>query len=458
FRSPKMVLRVEKKWYVIEQLIPLALFANSTAQVLAQWNVVYDAHNEVDSLMLEKEGKLVGPYVIKMKNYVAQLKRLSYVLPQDLSVGLILNGLTSNFVGFIRNYNMHNMEKTIGKLHALLIKYEKGLPKKAATPQVMAIQGGRIQKANKKLLNPKGKEQPAKDDAYHNYKEVRHWKRNCLVYLAELIKKKKQVGTASSSGIFTIELFTFPYKSWVYDTGCGTHICNTKQGLRGARKLKQGALYLFVGNGVHAQVEAIGSYDLVIASGLVIYLDNCHYAPSITRGYPKETMGYYFYFPTKNKIIVVRYAKFLEKNLISQEVSGRAEELKKIQDKDTSPSKNTSEILMDVECFEPPQEEVVPVRRSVRTHRAAGRLCLNVEVGEHSLGDLNEPTNYKASLLDPVSNKWLDAMNVEMQSMKDNQVWCLVDLPPNCKTVGSKWLFKKKNDMDGIVHTIKLVW
>nr|GEZ80689.1 putative retrotransposon protein [Tanacetum cinerariifolium] len=62
----------------------------------------------------------------------------------------------------------------------------------------MAIQGGRIQKANKKLLNPKGKEQPAKDDACHNYKEVRHWKRNCLVYLAELIKKKKQVGTASS--------------------------------------------------------------------------------------------------------------------------------------------------------------------------------------------------------------------------------------------------------------------
>ncbi|GKB97851.1 putative retrotransposon ty1-copia subclass protein [Tanacetum coccineum] len=40
--------------------------------------------------------------------------------------------------------------------------------------------------------------------------------------------------------------------------------------------------------------------------------------------------------------------------------------------------------------------------------------------------------------------------------MKDNQVWCLVDLPPNCKTVGSKWPFKKKTDMDGIVHTYKV--
>nr|GFB59135.1 retrotransposon protein, putative, Ty1-copia subclass [Tanacetum cinerariifolium] len=39
--------------------------------------------------------------------------------------------------------------------------------------------------------------------------------------------------------------------------------------------------------------------------------------------------------------------------------------------------------------------------------------------------------------------------------MKDNQVWCLVDLPSNGKTVGSKWPFKKKTDMDGNVHTYK---
>nr|GEZ08730.1 putative retrotransposon Ty1-copia subclass protein [Tanacetum cinerariifolium] len=40
-----------------------------------------------------------------------------------------------------------------------------------------------------------------------------------------------------------------------------------------------------------------------------------------------------------------------------------------------------------------------------------------------------------------------------MKSMKDNEVWVLVELPPNGKTVGSKWLFKKKTDMDGVVHT-----
>ncbi|GJZ15299.1 retrotransposon protein, putative, ty1-copia subclass, partial [Tanacetum coccineum] len=271
FRQLKLVLRVEKKLFVIELPLPAA------------------------------------PADSEIKGYVEQLEHLGYVRPRDIGVGLILNGPTSDFARFVRNYNMHNMGKTIGELHALLIEYEKGLPKKAVTPQVMAIQGGRIQKANKKSLNAKGKgkgngkgkdtgyipkpknpkppakEHLTKDDARHHCKEVGHWKKNCLVYLAELIKKKIQVGTASSSSIFTIELFPFPNRSWVYGTGCGTYVCNTKHGLRGERKLKQGALYLYMGNGVHAQVEAIKSYDLILSNGLVICLENCHYAPTITR-------------------------------------------------------------------------------------------------------------------------------------------------------------------------------
>ncbi|GJW37921.1 retrotransposon protein, putative, ty1-copia subclass [Tanacetum coccineum] len=112
-----------------------------------------------------------------------------------------------------------------------------------------------------------------------------HWKRNCPQYLAELLKKKKNaVSGAGGSGIFAIELNTFLNRSWIYDTGCGTHICNTTQGLRASRKLKSGALSLYVGNGQREAVEAIGNFDLSLPSGLVIVLNNCHYAPSITRG------------------------------------------------------------------------------------------------------------------------------------------------------------------------------
>ncbi|GKF03909.1 retrotransposon protein, putative, ty1-copia subclass [Tanacetum coccineum] len=64
---------------------------------------------------------------------------------------------------------------------------------------------------------------------------------------------------------------------------CGTHIYNTSQGLREGRKLKHGALSLYMGNGMCATVEAIGSSDLILPSGLVIVLDNYHFAPTVTR-------------------------------------------------------------------------------------------------------------------------------------------------------------------------------
>ncbi|GJT85430.1 hypothetical protein Tco_1067147 [Tanacetum coccineum] len=74
-----------------------------------------------------------------------------------------------------------------GKIHAMLIEYEKGLPKKAETSQVMMIRDGKIQKANKKSLKAKGKN---KVNGKGNDKK--DWPE----YLAELQKKRKKVGSA----------------------------------------------------------------------------------------------------------------------------------------------------------------------------------------------------------------------------------------------------------------------
>ncbi|GJS24275.1 retrotransposon protein, putative, ty1-copia subclass [Tanacetum coccineum] len=55
----------------------------------------------------------------------------------------------------------------------------------------------------------------------------------------------------------------------------------------------------------------------------------------------------------------------------------------------------------------------------------------------------------------PEAAKWKEAIKSEIQSMYDNQVWNLVDTTPGLKTVGCKWIFKKKTYMDGKVHTYK---
>ncbi|GJU82972.1 retrotransposon protein, putative, ty1-copia subclass [Tanacetum coccineum] len=173
-------------------------------------------------------------------------------------------------------------------------------------------------------------------------------------------------------------------------------------------------------------------------------------------GYLKETIGYSFYYPPKNKVFIARNAEFFENSLIDQEASGSLEDLEIIQEEDMHHSIDTSlHHEEDDQEIDEPQSDINPIRRSTRIRHATDRLCLHVDAEEHELGDLGEPANYKATLLDLESDKWLNAMNVEMQSMKDNKVWELVDLPPNGKTVGHKWLFKKKTDMDGAVYTYK---
>ncbi|GKB64366.1 retrotransposon protein, putative, ty1-copia subclass, partial [Tanacetum coccineum] len=108
-----------------------------------------------------------------MKNYV-ELERLGYVLPQELSVGLILNGLTETSITWGRqlvNYMLCSLSK--GKANG------KGKDKQVYIPKP-------------KNPKPSAKEHPTKDDTCHHCKEVGHCKRNYSAYLAELIKKKKQ--------------------------------------------------------------------------------------------------------------------------------------------------------------------------------------------------------------------------------------------------------------------------
>ena len=46
-------------------------------------------------------------------------------------------------------------------------------------------------------------------------------------------------------------------------------------------------------------------------------------------------------------------------------------------------------------------------------------------------------------------------MEFEIESMKENQVWNLIDPPDGVKTIECKWIYKKKKDMDENVHIHK---
>ncbi|GJS21522.1 retrotransposon protein, putative, ty1-copia subclass [Tanacetum coccineum] len=745
YRQLRIVLSIKDKLNYLEQPLPLALEGQQVAlEIIAAHDARIKGSKEIAGLMLvtmeieiqrNLENLNANDMLKELKTlYIDNLERLGHPVTLGLAVSLILIGLRKEFDGFMQNYNMYSLGKIVNELHAMLKLHEQTLPKNNA-PALHAIRAGKVQKGNNKhkkqqpqlaargpnqgkgknklayapkpkIPPPPKREDPAKDSICHECGETGHWKRNCPQYLAELLKKKKNAASgAGGSGIFTIELNTFLNRSWIYDTGCGTHICNTTQGLRASRKLKSGALSLYVGNGQHEAVEAIVIFYLCFPSGLEIVLNNFHYAPSITRGvisvsrlykdgfinrfvnntiqvsknnmvyfsaiprdgifeidlsnsYANESSIYtvsneraklyldsallwhcrlghiskkcieklqhdellnstdlrafekcvpcmsgkmarrpythqverakdllglihtyvcgpfkimsrqgasyfitftddfsrygYVYLlkhkhevfetfkvfkkevenqlgktikslrfdcggkymsqeflehlkdhgiiaqhtppytsqhngmlerrnrtlldmvrsmmsqttlpksfwdyaletaacilnmvPTKkvektpykdtqskqwdipsttpeNKVLVARNAEFLKNSLITQEASGSLKDLEIIQEEDKHPSIDTSlnQEEDDLEIDEP-QSDIIPIRRSIRTRRPTDRMCLYIDFEEHELGDHGEPTNYKAALLDPESDKCLNAMNVEIQSMKDNEV------------------------------------
>ena len=84
-------------------------------------------------------------------------------------------------------------------------------------------------------------------------------------------------------------------------------------------------------------------------------------------------------------------------------------------------------------------DQVTELRRSTRTRSAPewyGNPVLEIMAG-------------------PDSNKWLEAMKSEIESMYENEVWTLTDLPDDRRAIENKWIFKKKTDADGNVTIYK---
>ena len=69
--------------------------------------------------------------------------------------------------------------------------------------------------------------------------------------------------------------------------------------------------------------------------------------------------------------------------------------------------------------------------------------------------DNDEPATYAVVMADPDSESWQDAMKSEIEYMKENQVWNMIDPPDGVRTIECKCIYKKKKDMDGNVHIYK---
>ena len=82
-----------------------------------------------------------------------------------------------------------------------------------------------------------------------------------------------------------------------------------------------------------------------------------------------------------------------------------------------------------------------PLRRSDRVpHQPDRYYDFLVRDGDPVELDENDedPITYMDAMQRPDSKKWLEAMKSEMESMKVNDVWTLVDPPEGVKPIGCK--------------------
>ena len=70
------------------------------------------------------------------------------------------------------------------------------------------------------------------------------------------------------------------------------------------------------------------------------------------------------------------------------------------------------------------------IRMSNRISIPRGRFEIEGQAFMVALQDSNKPKTFNEAIASPVKELWIKAMNEDMESMKSNQVWDFVDLPP----------------------------
>ncbi|GJW86319.1 retrotransposon protein, putative, ty1-copia subclass, partial [Tanacetum coccineum] len=271
YRQLRLVLSTEDKENYLEHPIPVAPVAQPGQQIppeaLAAHAAWVKGQKEVAVLML----LTMDLDIQRNLAHLGRRKVYLLALMSSKDEGLTLTKLERTPLRAEFQNLPTAMGKTVNELHAMLKLHEETLPKKDANPALHAIRAGRVKK------NQKNKPHKAAKGGHG--------------------KGKSKMGYApNNASALEKELSSVSRRVDEKEEGYGTHICITTQGLRGSKKLKPGALSLYVGDGHRAAVEAIGTYHLDLPSVLVIVLNNCHYAPSITR-VSKNNIVYFLAVP-----------------------------------------------------------------------------------------------------------------------------------------------------------------
>ncbi|GJU82093.1 retrovirus-related pol polyprotein from transposon TNT 1-94 [Tanacetum coccineum] len=150
----------------------------------------------------------------------------------------------------------------------------------------------------------------------------------------------------------------------------------------------------------------------------------------------------------KNTVMESRNASFFEHIFpcLSKETGSSA----RLDDEVVQDKRQRDDNDLQDERQDQTEEEEVEPRRSkrARNEKSFGPDFVSFMVE-------NEPTSYREAVTSSEGQQWREAIKSEIESILQNHTWELVDLPPGCKPLGYKWIFKKKMKADGTIDKYK---
>ena len=95
----------------------------------------YEASELFFSAKMEEHSS-VSEHVVKMSGYVQRLNALECKIPDELAIDRVLQSLPPSYKGFVLNYNMQGMSKSLSELFAMLKSAEVEIKKEHAVLMV----------------------------------------------------------------------------------------------------------------------------------------------------------------------------------------------------------------------------------------------------------------------------------------------------------------------------------
>ena len=80
---------------------------------------IYEVSNKFYSCKMEEKSS-VSEHILKMSGYHNHLTQLGIDLPVENVIDIVLQSLPPGYKGFVMNYNMQGMKKTIPELFVML--------------------------------------------------------------------------------------------------------------------------------------------------------------------------------------------------------------------------------------------------------------------------------------------------------------------------------------------------